>query len=37
MSPLESMFFALSGDEKVDELEPYDLAERVFASAGADA
>jgi ABC-2 type transport system ATP-binding protein len=37
VSPLESMFFALSGDEKVDELEPYDLAERVFAGAGADA
>jgi hypothetical protein len=36
VSPLESMFFALSGDEKVDELEPYDLAERVFAAAGAD-
>jgi hypothetical protein len=30
------MFFALSGDEKVDELEPYDLAERVFAAAAAD-
>jgi ABC-2 type transport system ATP-binding protein len=37
VSPLESMFFALSGDEKVDELEPHDLAERVFASTGADA
>jgi ABC-2 type transport system ATP-binding protein len=36
VSPLESMFFALSGDEKVDELEPYDLAERVFATAGTD-
>jgi ABC-2 type transport system ATP-binding protein len=36
VSPLESMFFALSGDEKVDELEPYDLAERVFAGAAAD-
>jgi hypothetical protein len=36
VSPLESMFFALSGDEKVDELEPYDLAARVLAGAGAD-
>ncbi len=37
VSPLESMFFALSGDENVDELEPYDLAERVFATTGTDA
>jgi ABC-2 type transport system ATP-binding protein len=36
VSPLESMFFALSGDEKVDELEPCDLAERVLASTGVD-
>ena len=36
VTPLESMFFALSGDENVDELAPYDLAERVFAGAGAD-
>ena len=35
VSPLESMFFALSGDEKLDELAPGDLAERVLA--GADA
>jgi hypothetical protein len=31
------MFFARSGDENVDELAPYDLAERVFAGAGAGA
>jgi ABC-2 type transport system ATP-binding protein len=37
VSPLESMFFALSGDEKPDELEPHDLAERVFAGARSDA
>jgi ABC-2 type transport system ATP-binding protein len=37
VSPLESMFFALSGDEKVDELEPHDLADRVFATTGTDA
>ena len=35
VSPLESMFFALSGDANEEGLEPYDLAERVFA--GADA
>jgi ABC-2 type transport system ATP-binding protein len=35
VSPLESMFFALSGDDKLDELAPEDLAERVLA--GADA
>ena len=33
VSPLESMFFALSGDEKLDELAPDDLAERVLAGA----
>jgi ABC-2 type transport system ATP-binding protein len=37
VSPLESMFFALSGDAKLDALEPHDLAERVFAGAGNDA
>jgi ABC-2 type transport system ATP-binding protein len=37
VSPLESMFFALSGDAKLHELEPDDLAERVFAGAGNDA
>ncbi len=36
VSPLESMFFALSGDARVDELEPFDLAERVFTGAGGD-
>jgi ABC-2 type transport system ATP-binding protein len=35
VSPLESMFFALSGDATEEGLEPDDLAERVFA--GADA
>ena len=34
VSPLESMFFALSGDERVEELEPHALAEKVFAGAG---
>jgi ABC-2 type transport system ATP-binding protein len=37
VSPLESMFFALSGDANVEGLAPYDLAERVFAGAGSDA
>jgi ABC-2 type transport system ATP-binding protein len=37
VSPLESMFFSLSGDERADELEPHDLADRVFARAGSDA
>jgi ABC-2 type transport system ATP-binding protein len=33
VSPLESMFFALTADELPDQLEPNDLAERVLASA----
>jgi ABC-2 type transport system ATP-binding protein len=37
VSPLESMFFALGGDEKADGLEPYDLVERVLAGTGTDA
>ncbi len=35
VSPLESMFFALSGDRRADALAPDDLAERILA--GADA
>ena len=35
VSPLESMFFALSGDETIGGLEPYDLAQRVLAGTGA--
>ncbi len=35
VSPLESMFFALSEDERVDELEPHELVQRVFARADA--
>ena len=34
VSPLESMFFALSEEQSVQELAPHDLAERVFAGAG---
>jgi ABC-2 type transport system ATP-binding protein len=37
VSPLESMFFALSGDANDDGLEPHDLAERALARAGSDA
>jgi ABC-2 type transport system ATP-binding protein len=33
VSPLESMFFALTEDSVPDELEPYELAERVLARA----
>ncbi len=33
VSPLESMFFALSEDERVGDLDPQDLAERIFAEA----
>jgi ABC-2 type transport system ATP-binding protein len=33
VSPLESMFFALTGDERPDELEPHELAARVLAAA----
>jgi ABC-2 type transport system ATP-binding protein len=33
VSPLESMFFALNSDAAVDELEPYELAEKVLARA----
>jgi ABC-2 type transport system ATP-binding protein len=33
VSPLESMFFALTTDEATDELAPHELAERVLASA----
>jgi ABC-2 type transport system ATP-binding protein len=35
VSPLESMFFALSGDRRVDALAPHDLADRILA--GTDA
>jgi hypothetical protein len=31
VSPLESMFFALTGNEQVDQLAPHELAERVLA------
>ncbi len=31
VSPLESMFFALTGDAPIDQLAPYELAERVLA------
>jgi ABC-2 type transport system ATP-binding protein len=37
LSPLESMFFALSGDANNEGLEPHDLAERALARAGSDA
>ena len=37
VSPLESMFFALSGDANNEGLEPHDLAERALARAGSDA
>jgi hypothetical protein len=33
VSPLESMFFALTGDEPPDLLEPNALAEKILASA----
>ncbi len=33
LSPLESMFFALTSDDPVDDLEPYELAERALAQA----
>jgi ABC-2 type transport system ATP-binding protein len=33
VSPLESMFFALTTDESLDELQPNEFAERVLASA----
>jgi ABC-2 type transport system ATP-binding protein len=32
VSPLESMFFALTSDVRVDELEPFELAERAVAA-----
>jgi ABC-2 type transport system ATP-binding protein len=35
VSPLESMFFALSGEEELDHLAPGDLAERMLARADA--
>ncbi len=31
VSPLESMFFALTGDAAMNQLEPYELAEKVLA------
>jgi ABC-2 type transport system ATP-binding protein len=31
VSPLESMFFALTSDAPVDQLEPYELAEQILA------
>ncbi len=34
VSPLESMFFALTEDESLDELEPQELAAKVLAGAG---
>ena len=37
VSPLESMFFALSGDANDEGLEPHDLAERALARARSDA
>jgi hypothetical protein len=33
VSPLESMFFSLTADETVDQLEPHELAEKVLAVA----
>jgi ABC-2 type transport system ATP-binding protein len=33
VSPLESMFFALTSDAPVDQLEPYELAEKALAHA----
>jgi len=33
VSPLESMFFALTGDASIDQLEPHELAEKVLARA----
>ena len=33
VSPLESMFFALTDDAATGELEPYELAEKVLARA----
>jgi ABC-2 type transport system ATP-binding protein len=34
VSPLESMFFALSEDRRLEDLGPHALAERIFAQAG---
>ena len=33
VSPLESMFFSLTGGEMLDQLEPHELAEKVVAAA----
>ena len=33
VSPLESMFFALTGGEQLDDLEPHELAKKVLAAA----